>query len=135
MFYDGLLLFSVLFFATAVVLPLNEGKAISTDNLVYPVYLLAISFVYFGWCWTHGGQTLGMRAWRVRALAWGGATVNWKQAWLRFAAALLSWLAFGVGFLWAIIDPNNHAWHDRLSNSELVLVIKEVPSPSRERAG
>ncbi len=57
--YDCLLLFAILFVGTATVLPLNHGEAIAPNNAAYSAYLLGLSFLYFGWFWTHGGQTLG----------------------------------------------------------------------------
>ena len=55
-FYDSLLLTAVLFVATALVLPFNQGVAISADSHIFQLYLLAVSFLYFGWFWTHGGR-------------------------------------------------------------------------------
>ncbi len=123
-FYDSLLLSSVLILATALVLPFNDGVAISPDRDVFSIYLLVVSFAYFGWFWTHGGQTLGMRVWRVRALARQGETLTWKQAAVRFAAAIISWLPLGLGFLWMLWSPTSCTWHDRWSRTMLVLVPK-----------
>lgn len=123
-FYDTLLLSSVLVLATAAVLPLNDGNAIPPDNPFYSAYLLGLSFLYFGWCWSHGGQTLGMRAWRIRLRHRGGDTVGWRHAAVRFSCALISLLPFGAGFLWAIVDREHLSWHDRCSGTMLVVEKK-----------
>jgi uncharacterized RDD family membrane protein YckC len=115
--YDSLLLIAVLFAATAIVLPLNGGKAFSRDQLYYPGYLLAVSFFFFGWFWTHGGQTLGMRAWKIRVLTFDRQPLTWKQALARFCAALLSWGICGLGFLWIVFSREKRAWHDSLSKT------------------
>lgn len=120
MCYDGLLLFAVLFAATAVILPLTGGEAVAPNDPLYSGYLLAVSFAYFGWFWTHGGQTLGMRAWGVRVVDGSGRPPGWRRGLLRFVAALLSWLPLGLGFLWVIVDGRKRAWHDRLSGTRLV---------------
>ena len=117
--YDAFLLFAVLFVATAILLPFTGGQAVAPENAMYLLYLLAVSFLYFGWFWTHGGQTLGMRAWHIRVGAVHGGTVPWRLAALRFLAALLSWGACGVGFLWAALDAERRSWHDRLSRTVL----------------
>ena len=39
---------------------------------------------------------------------------------MRFAGAVISWLAFGLGFLWLLVDVDRLAWHDRLSGTSLV---------------
>ena len=121
-FYDSLLLFSVLFFATFPVLLLTRGHAVAPANPALQIYLLAIAFLYFAWPWIRGGQTLGMRAWGLRVVQANGARITWAQAALRFAGALLSWAALGAGFLWGLVDRDGLTWHDRLSGTRLVLV-------------
>ena len=123
-FYDALLLAAVLFFATALALPFNAGAAISPENLIFPIYLIAVSYTYFGWFWTHGGQTLGMKVWRVRARCDDGSALGWSQAAVRFAAAIISWLALGLGFVWSLWSPTNATWHDQWSGTKLILVRK-----------
>jgi uncharacterized RDD family membrane protein YckC len=118
--YDSLLLVAVLFFSTAILLPLNRGEAFQPDQLFYPVYLFAVSFLFFGWFWTHGGQTLGMRAWKLKVCSQNRTPISWPQALLRFTAALLSWSALGLGFIWILFNRNKCAWHDWLSNTRIV---------------
>lgn len=117
--YDAFLLFALLFVATALILPLTGGEAIAPGTAVYLLYLFAVSYLYFAWCWTHGGQTLGMRAWHIRIRAVSGGPVPWRLATARFLAALLSWGACGAGFLWAAFDAEHRSWHDRLSHTAL----------------
>lgn len=88
------------------------------------LYLIAVPIAFYCWFWTHGGQTLGMRAWRLRLVSSDGSTVDLRQALTRCAAALLSWLALGLGYLWILIDPEKAAWHDRLSHTYLVLTTR-----------
>lgn len=121
MSYDGLVLFAVLFAATVVVLPLNRGQAFAPHNVAYTIYLLAVSFVYFGWFWTHGGQTLGMRAWGVRLVGQSEDRVSWRQSLVRYLTALVSLAPLGLGFLWAVFDRESRAWHDHASGTRLVV--------------
>jgi uncharacterized RDD family membrane protein YckC len=123
--YDALLLLAVLFFATALALPFNAGQAFSSGQYIYPLYLLIISFIFYGWFWTHGGQTLGLRAWKIKVCRQDGGPLGWPQAGLRFAAAALSWACFGLGFLWCLFDKNRLCWHDYLSNTRLCPVDQE----------
>lgn len=119
-FYDSLLLFSILFFATLILLPLTGGEAVRPGQPIYTAYLIAVSFVYFAWFWTHGGQTLGMRAWRVTLRTRDGSAVTWRHALVRSVAAVLSWIPCGAGFLWGLFDRERLTWHDRLSGTEVV---------------
>jgi uncharacterized RDD family membrane protein YckC len=120
-FYDFLLLLGLLFVATALLLPFNGGQAISGQPFLFPLYLLLVSFFFYTWFWTHGGQTLGLRAWKIKVLTQDMKPVNWKQASLRFFTAIISWGFCGLGFLWMAVDKNKRSWHDHLSKTALFL--------------
>ena len=132
MLYDGLLLLALLMVATGLFLPLTGGEAISPrDNpvleFVYRAVLALLTVGFFGIFWTRRGQTLGMASWRVRVEREDGARLTWGDALRRLAAALLSWLPLGLGFLWILVDPQRRAWHDRLSRTRVVVVPKAAP--------
>ncbi len=116
-FYDLILLCAILFVATAVLLPLNAGEAFNRQQFFYPCYLLVISFIFYGWFWTHGGQTLGLRAWKLKVLTQDHQPISWTQALLRFTTAIVSLSFFGLGFLWILVDKNKRSWHDYLSKT------------------
>ena len=117
--YDLLLLIAVLFLATALLLPsLTAGMAVNDHQvLIYSLYLVTISFLFYGWFWTHGGQTLGLRAWKLTVLTKDQKTLNWTQALVRFATASIALGFFGLGFLWILIDKDRRGWHDLLSKT------------------
>jgi len=121
--YDAILLFGVVFLAGVLIQPLT--KVISPDNPFFTLYFFAVVFAFFGGFWTHGGQTLGMRAWRVRVQRPGGQPITWGQAALRYLVAILSWVALGLGFLWSLIDREKRTWHDLVSKTVLVVLPKE----------
>jgi uncharacterized RDD family membrane protein YckC len=134
--YDGLLIAALWFPGAALFLLLSGGKVPGADApallLAYRLYLLAIAFAFLGGFWVHRGQTLGMLAWRVRlARSGGGGKPDWRQALIRFLAALVSWAALGAGFWWALFDRDNKTWHDRLSGTEL-LMAPSVTERSRQ---
>ncbi len=116
--YDLLLLASILFVATALVLPFNAGQAFEAQ-IFYLLYLLIISFIFYGWFWTHGGQTLGLRAWKLQVLTFDSQSISWLQAFWRFSVAIISWSFFGLGFFWSLIDKNNFCWHDAFSKTAI----------------
>ena len=70
--------------------------------------------------WRRGGQTLGMRPWRLHVTGSDGGTASWRCLWLRYATGTLSLLAAGTGFWWAWIDRDRLAWHDRVSRTRMV---------------
>ena len=118
-FYDAFLVIALFFLATALLLPLNDGEAIQS-SLLYPLYLLCVGFIFYGWFWTHGGQTLGLRAWKLRLITDEQQDISWKQALIRYLTACCSWLVFGLGFFWRIGQKDGKTWHDLSSKSTLV---------------
>jgi len=127
-FYDSLLLIAVLVVATAlVVLPLGLGLGISVNpaNPLYRLYLLSVIVGFFLFFWVRGGQTLGMRVWRIKVIRDDGRPLTLKDATVRFGAAVLSWLPLGLGFFWCWFDPQRLTWHDRLSGTRLVITVKQ----------
>ncbi len=90
-------------------------------RLMTTVYFL-MGFGFFGWFWTHGGQTLGMRAWKIRVVTYSGQPLDWQQAFFRYMAAIISWLFLGAGFFAALLDAERLTWHDRFSRTRLIRV-------------
>lgn len=121
--YDVLLLAGVLFVA-GLPLPLLPGDWLASEagRWALRAYLGATSLAFFGWFWVHGGQTLGMRAWRLRVVRDDGQCLRWRDAVARFAALVVALLPLGLGVLWAGVDPQRRGWHDRLSGTSVVLL-------------
>ncbi len=125
MFYDGLLLIALYMFTAALLLPFTHGEAITPQDTAGLAWLLrallvGATFLYFGLSWTRGGQTVGMLAWKIRALRADGARLTWRDVATRLGASLLSWLPAGLGFLWICFDGSKLAWHDRLSATRIL---------------
>jgi uncharacterized RDD family membrane protein YckC len=119
MIYDSLLIFAVLFFATAIALVFNHGEAI-TSSIWFRLYLLFMLYTYYAWFWQKSGQTLGMRVWKIRLVCEAGDNPGWGVCYLRLACALLSLLCLGCGYWWRLFKP--YTWHDRLSHTRVINV-------------
>ena len=118
--YDFLLLVTLLFFASfALVVPLGIHPGHDLF-ILYQGYLLVLSFVFYAWCWTHGGQTLGMRTWKFKVVDTDGSALGWGTALVRFAVALISWIPLGLGYFWVLFDAQSRSWHDIASGTRLV---------------
>ena len=151
MLYEGVLLFAVAFVATSL-FQFAAGDAVTAGSWqrnALQAYLLLMFAAYFLWCWLRGGQTLAMKAWRVRVVARGGGPLSARAALLRFAWACLSvgaayaaiaaawvmrnpWLALatfavcGIGLGWALFDRDGQFLHDRLAGTRLVMVEAQL---------
>lgn len=69
--------------------------------------------------WRFGGQTLGMRPWRLRVVAANGGVPTWRALLVRYAVGNLSLLLGGLGFWWALWDRGGLTWHDRASGTRM----------------
>jgi len=124
MVYDGLLIFAVLLLATAIVLIFNRGEAI-VESPMFNLYLILILFSFYAWFWTKSGQTLGMRAWKIRIVSEFGGNPSWSIAYLRLLFAVVSIACLGIGYLWRLFKP--YTWHDHLSQT-LIIDISTPPA-------
>ena len=84
------------------------------------VTCFAVTAGYATFSWYVGGQTLGMRPWRLRVIGADGGRPTPHQVWVRFGVGLVSLLAVGLGFWWAWIDRDRLTWHDRASRTRMV---------------
>ncbi len=106
------------------------------------IWQFVVLGVYFAWFWSHGGQTLAMKTWRIRVERADGKPLRfWHAAW-RYVLAwmwfmpglLLAWLVGAKGWMlvlipaanlvvWAmlaVLDPQRQFLHDRLARTRLV---------------
>jgi uncharacterized RDD family membrane protein YckC len=77
---------------------------------------------YFLWCWTHGGQTLAMKTWRIRVVDDHGKPLSAIHAASRLVLACAGLCLAGVGLWWALLDKENQFLHDRLAHTRLILL-------------
>jgi uncharacterized RDD family membrane protein YckC len=122
MLYDWLLLFALMLVATSLItLPLGMPSGFGLVMFQSLLFILMPAIFFIGF-WMRGGQTLGMRSWRIKLVTDSGGPVTAQAALRRLLAALLSLLPGGLGFVWMVWDPDRLAWHDRLSGTRLVMV-------------
>jgi len=148
--YEGLLLFGVLMAAGLLYSGLTGQRHAMLGRHGLQAFLFVVLGVYFSWFWTHGGQTVAMKAWRIRLLRTDGEPVGLVRAGARYA---LSWLWFGPALLmlwWGHADAlgpifavlgagvigyaaltwlhaDRQFWHDAVCGTRLVSWRPEVP--------
>ncbi len=102
---------------------LAPGEKAQSGSAEFIGMVIVVS-AFFCFFWHRAGQTLGMRAWRLRLQQKDGRLPNWKQCILRAAIAPYSIALFGVGYLWCFIDKEGDAAHDKLGGLEVVVLPK-----------
>ncbi len=121
-FYDLLLLAAVWMLITLIFIVLRGGEAISPGSLPYQALLLVVAAAFYISSWLRGGQTLGMRAWRILLEKSSGAAIDLRTGLLRFASGLLTIASCGVGLVWLWIDRDGLTWHDRLAGTRVIVL-------------
>jgi uncharacterized RDD family membrane protein YckC len=116
--YEAILAFAVAFFAAWIFFFASGGREALAGwpRLALQLFIAAVLAAYFLWCWLRGGQTLAMKAWRIRLVQ-----VTPARALLRLVLAGLL-LPTGVSLLWTLFDAENQFLHDRLAGTRLTVV-------------
>ncbi len=141
--YEGVLLFGVVMVAGLLYSTLTQQRHALVGMHGMQAFVFCVLGLYFGWFWSHGGQTVAMKTWQIRVLDAHERPVRplralWRYllSWLWFLPALLYaqlaglktaasiGAALGIGVLlyaalcW--LSPSRQYLHDRLSGTQLV---------------
>jgi uncharacterized RDD family membrane protein YckC len=127
--YDALLLAALLMIFTGGALFFTHGAAVVPETAGAWVYLYRACLVllvggYYMLNWLRSGQTLGMRAWRLRVVTDSGEALALKAAALRALFGALAWAPAGLGVLWLYVDRDHLALHDRLSKTRVLRLAR-----------
>ncbi|MGB2248643.1 MAG: RDD family protein [Alcanivorax sediminis] len=139
--YDGFLIMAMWFVTAGIFvvvyphtgLPMEDINGVTRASthylqvILFPLLLLE-TWAFYAWFWMRGGQTLGMRAWRLQVRDYRGGPVKLWQTVARFAAGCVSWALFGAGYLVALVEPHQ-TLHDRLSATATVVLPKQSKKP------
>jgi uncharacterized RDD family membrane protein YckC len=96
----------------------------NTYWLLWPNELWKLAWVsfFFIWFWSKSGQTLGMKAWRLKVQNQDGSLLSKTTGLKRLLPTLL-----GLGNLAVLLDRKNKlSLQDRLTNTEVVLLSLEA---------
>lgn len=142
MVYESMLLFAVLFISDWLFSTLLQQRHALHLRHAGQAWLFLVLSLYFVWFWTHGGQTLAMKTWKVKLVTNDGQSVNTGRAVARYLLAWL-WVLPGLGIasftgakawglvlipganilLWsmtAFLDPQRQFLHDRIAGTKIV---------------
>lgn len=148
--YEGVLLFGVVMIAGYLYSTLTQQRHALAGQHGLQAFLFIVLGIYFVWFWSHGGQTVAMKAWHIRLVKQDGGAVSQRRAlaryllsWIWFLPALAAawvagadstarifgWMAAGVlGYaLLALLHPQRQFWHDALCGTRLIDWRPAVP--------
>lgn len=128
--YDTLLVLALLFLVTIPFIAARGGEPVEPNgNFFYQACVGLAIFLFFTGFWSRSGRTLGMQSWGLRVETTDGRIPGFGRASMRFFAAILSWAAVGLGFLWQLWDKEQLTWHDRISGTRL----RYYPKPGKKK--
>jgi uncharacterized RDD family membrane protein YckC len=148
--YEGVLLFGVLMIAGYLFAGFTQQRHALIGRGYLQLFLFLVLGIYFVWFWSRGGQTVAMKAWRIRLLTREGQALSQSRAlaryllcWMWFVPALIvnAWaasrsaavmfgtLALGVVLyaLLAFVNPGRDFLHDTICRTRLVPVTPGDP--------
>lgn len=88
--------------------------------------LFSFAFLYYSHSWRRGGQTIGMKAWRIRLTTLDAKPVRLSHCMLRTGIGFFSLILGGFGFWWALFDKQQRSWHDMASLTRVVFIPKDM---------
>lgn len=113
-------------------------------NTLFQAWLVLVTGLFFAWFWARAGQTLGMRAWRLRIVDTDGRGLSGRTLWMRLALVMgmVMALVFATAFLasdmwpnswgvlllapvmisccWSLVDPERRMLHDILAGTRFI---------------
>lgn len=150
--YEGVLLFGVVMIAGYLYSSLTQQRHALEGRAGLQAFMLVVLAIYFVWFWSHGGQTVAMKAWHIRLVTADGrpvsqarALVRYLLSWVWFMPALAASYAAGlrgaevfavltVGVLayaaLARLHPQRQFWHDAVCGTRLIH-WRTQPPPGR----
>ena len=141
--YEGVLLFGVVMIAGYLYSSLTQQRHALQGQWGLRIFIFTVLGIYFVWFWSHGGQTVAMKAWHVRLVDAQGAPVSQARALARYvlcllwftpalafsyaaqfhsAAEIFGLLVVGVGVYAALarLHPQRQFWHDAVCGTQLI---------------
>ncbi len=138
LFYDGLIIIAIEMLAAGLVIAILEAfvaagimtygtyqdasELLSSHPIwsyVYSAYLGVIWTGFFVYFWTKAGQTVGMKAWRLKVQNQDGSPITLTQALIRIGTS-----AFGLANFLVPLDPQKRGFHDIWAKTEVVILPK-----------
>lgn len=99
----------------------DDPSAYLNDQTWFQVELVLWVWLFYAWFWHDGGQTIGMRAWRLKLQRLDGQPLELTRSFKRAAYSL-----FGLGNLMLLVNPKKKlSVQDALTKTEMIVLTKE----------
>jgi uncharacterized RDD family membrane protein YckC len=123
--YEALVVIALSLVCTTVFVLLLGDATIGVKRYLLQLFLWLTAGVYFVWCWQKTGQTLAMQTWQLKLLNQDGEPLTLMAAIARYVFASLSLIAFGLGYMWVIVDKDRLFLHDRVLKNKVIFAPRK----------
>lgn len=81
-----------------------------------------LGVIYFCYFWSsYGkGQTVGMRALKIKVVKTDGSYLDLVGAFLRYVGLVISCIPLFLGLIWVAFDAQKQGWHDKIAGTYVV---------------
>ncbi len=119
--YDIFPILGITILTTFITLLFRNGEAISPGTSWFRILISFEILFYYIYSWKIGGQTLGMRAWKLKIIPSDATTgMSWGNSFIRFIIGILSTATLGLGIVWKRFSKEKKSWMDICSQSRTI---------------
>lgn len=133
--YDSLLLMALALAYGTLAMAINvliqgqppQGQRVTWHGWEPLVFagLVTVLVGFYCYFWRRRGQTLGMRAWRLKLVSDNLETPSLTQCLIRALVAPFSLAILGLGYFWALLNAERKTLHCQLSHTRVILLPKQ----------
>ena len=121
--YDTLPILALFLVTSLILVLVRQGEEVPPKTFWMQLILFLEVFFYFTYSWKVGGQTLGMRAWKIGIQH--PHLMSWYQVTLRFVVGVVSTLLLGLGLWSRKFNAAELTWMDAACGQRVIDLSNE----------
>ena len=121
--YDSLAILGIIFSLTLLLVIFNGGTPVAGEVADFMQLLITILSgpIFYSYFWlVNDGQTLGMQAWKIKLIS--EERLSLRICLLRCAFSTFSFLFFGLGYLYILLNKEKKSLSDVVTNTRICKV-------------
>ncbi len=126
--YDIFPILGIFLVTSLLFVLLRAGKEVEPHTLWFQLILFFEVYFYFSYSWIKGGQTIGMKAWKISIE--NHQEMTWLQVSMRFFSGILSLCLLGAGLWFRYLNKDQLTWMDMACGQTVVDLSPSVTEDS-----
>ena len=94
------------------------------DGIITAIPYIGFVVAIVNWIMYRRGNTIGLRLIGARIVRENGDVSGFFHTFVRSFASILSLIPLGLGYAWALWDPQKQTWHDKMLHT---YVMRDTP--------